>query len=358
MGRQNSIDFIKFFLGIAIILHHFNFIFLGGYLAVEGFFMITGFLMMNSVYKKQDDAPGTTARFVLHKYLTIALPLFFSAISGFLIYELALYQNSLSSMLPNVKLLLYEIVPLQIVGYSAYYATGVSWYLASMLISTALLYPLAKKTPESFAYSFCPFAAILIYGFIYAQCGHLSVPYLWVLNGLVNTGLLRGIAGISSGCLLYALVRRSETHKTPTIAMRIFYTILELLGWYALIRLMTTEKLAKTSTDFIFVPIMFAVLYLAFSKKTLFALFINHKWTTIFSTFSTYMYLNHYAWAQYFIIKHADKPQTKLLPWYVLCIIVSSACVYGLTKLTEWIIAKIRFYKKEEKKAEIPSSSN
>ena len=51
MKRHSSVDFIKFFMAIVIVIYHYGIIFWGGYLVVECFFMISGFLMMNSVYR-------------------------------------------------------------------------------------------------------------------------------------------------------------------------------------------------------------------------------------------------------------------------------------------------------------------
>ncbi|MBQ8141186.1 MAG: acyltransferase family protein [Clostridia bacterium] len=349
--RQSSIDFIKFFLSIIIIFLHFEFIFSGGYLAVEGFFMISGFLMMRSLCKKQDTSPEGTMRFVLHKYKAIFLPLLFSAISGFLIYEFLIFKDTYDIILRRIPLLLYEIVPLQVAGFEAMYTTGVSWYLAAMLLAIALIHPFAKKDPQRFAYTVCPTAAVLIYGFLCARCGNLSIPNTWLLEGLLNTGLLRGIAGIASGCFLYVLVSRTFDKKAPSIKERCLFTLLEILGWAFILLLMTNKHFVCTSMDYVFLPIMFGVLYIAFSQKSIFALFINHKWTGILSACSIYTFMNHLAWSQYFKYTYPDKTKFELLPWYILCVIVSSVCVWLLTKLTELILRKI----KERRKKEIQS---
>ena len=348
MVRQSSIDFIKFFLSIIILFLHFEYIFSGGYLAVEGFFMISGFLMMRSLCKKHDPSPESTARFVLHKYAAVFVPLLFSAISGYLIYEFLVFKDTYDVALRKIPLLFYEIVPLQVAGFDVMYATGVSWYLSAMLLAIALIHPFAKKDPLRFAYTVCPTAALLIYGFLCACCGHLSIPDTWVAGGLLNSGLLRGLAGISAGCFLYALVSRASEKKAPSMAARCAFTLLEIMGWGFLLLLMSDAQFVSTTVDYVFVPVMFGVLYIAFSQKSLFCLFINHKWTSVLSTCSTFIFMNHFSWAQYFKASYPEKSKPELLPWYILCTVVSSVVVFLLTKLTELLIGKIKAGRKKE----------
>ncbi len=350
MKRQSSIDVIKFFLAIVILLYHFDLYFLGGYLAVEGFFMISGYLMMRSLYKKSGEAacaPDGTARFVLHKYAAIFFPLLFSAISGFLIYECLIYDHSLELMLEKAPLLLYEIFPLQVAGFGAYYSTGVSWYLSSLFLSIALLHPFAKKDPARFSYTVCPLIILLGYGYLCAHTGKLDVPASWLI-GLFNSGLIRGAAGVSAGCLLFTLTSRAQEKSAPTMPMRVLLTVLEIFGWAFIIKCMSEEKFVRTPMDYVAVAVIFGVLYIALSQRSLFSLFICHKWTAILSTCSTYMFMNHYAWNQYFKNIHPEKTLKETLPWYLLCVAASSLAVWVLTKLTE---KTIRFAKVRSQKA-------
>ena len=80
MKRNSSIDYLKFLFSVIIVLYHYGLWFSGGYIVVEGFFMITGFLMMGSLYRQKDAVelpPDGTAKFVFRKYKAIFLPLLF-----------------------------------------------------------------------------------------------------------------------------------------------------------------------------------------------------------------------------------------------------------------------------------------
>ena len=60
MKRNSSIDYLKFLFSVIIVLYHYGLWFSGGYIVVEGFFMITGFLMMGQIRESGTDT--TAAR--------------------------------------------------------------------------------------------------------------------------------------------------------------------------------------------------------------------------------------------------------------------------------------------------------
>ena len=77
-ARNGEIDVLRFVFSIIIVLHHFDQTFpIGmmkdGYIAVEFFFMVTGFLMVHSLHKLEPQPKGAseiadaTWRFVFRK---------------------------------------------------------------------------------------------------------------------------------------------------------------------------------------------------------------------------------------------------------------------------------------------------
>ncbi len=343
MKRNFSIDVIKFVLSIAIFLHHFD-LFPGGYLAVEGFFMISGFLMMNSLFrqKKEDRLlPNSTAHFVFHRYSAIFLPLFFSAISGFFINEMLTYPELAKTMPSRISGLLFEVFPVQTLGFQGTYTTGVSWYLAALFFGLAVLHPMAKKDPERFAYTVCPPIILLFYGFLCVYSKHLNLPCEWYF-GFVNSGLIRGIAGLCAGCVLFVLVKDSNEKKGVSLFSRIVFSLLSLAGWYFIYYGMAEKDLVHTPHDYIVTAVLFVVLYLELSGKTVLSLLFSHRWTGVLANISRYVFLNHYAWSQYFLIQHSDIKPEKMIFWYLLCIAASSSAVALLTYLTRLAIKGIR----------------
>lgn len=317
--------------------------------------MISGFLMMNTLFRQDEKtrlANNSTAQFVFRKYCGVFLPLLFSAISGFLIYELLVYPDPKQDTFLKIPQLFFEILPMQTLGFKAFYSTGVSWYLSALLIGVALLHPMAKRNPERFAYTVCPTAALLGYGFLCYNGGHLDQPCTWFL-GFVNSGIVRSISGLCAGCVLFVLCRKTDPTKKVSILPRIGFSALALIGWYCLYCDIANKKLVRTEHDFFLAAILFAVLYLELSEKTMLSFVFRHRWTKVLSTISRYVFLNHYAWSRYFIIKHKNLTAEEALPWYLLCIATSSVVVWLLTCLVKLAIRGIQKIKTKKSDKEL-----
>lgn len=349
MKRNSAIDYLKFLFSIVIFLYHYDLIFCGGYIVVEGFFMISGYLMFCSLKKRgeQDDLPDSTARFVWHKYQALFLPLFFSALSGLLIYDLLVYPSTLKDTLWGIPLLTFEIFPLQCAGFEARYTTGVSWYLSAMLLAMAILHPLFKKDPKRAAYTLCPPLSLLLYGFLNMSCGHIALSAQWILE-IFNAGILRAMAGISLGFLLGALIERANDWE-PTKTTKILFSVLEALGIVGLIAIITNESYAYTSYDLVWVAMLFGILWIALSGKAWHTPLISTAKSKIFSEISLLLFFNHFPWCTYFKNKYSTTEEAfRLLPWAVLCIACSCAVVWGLTKLTRFVIKRYFSFAKEK----------
>ncbi len=344
MNRNYSIDIIKFVFSIVILLYHFRLLFLGGYLAVEGFFMISGFLMMNTVSRQSNtelSKNDSTALFVLKKYAAIFLPLLFSAVCGFVIYEFLVFDHSLWTAVKKLPYLLFEVFPLQVAGFGAYHTTGVTWYLSALFLGLAIIHPFAKRDPERFAFTVCPPAVLLIYGFLCYRGADLDMPCTW-LSDFVNSGLLRGIAGLCAGCILYVFVKRAENKQGGSVLSRVGFSVLSLIGWAYFFLSITKDGWVRSANDYIATAILFGVLFLELSGKTFLSVILRHKWVGVLSTISSYVFMNHYAWAQYFVAHYPDTSWHQTLPWYLLCVAASSAAVMLATFVTRLVIRKIK----------------
>ena len=148
MKRNGYIDIIKFLFAIVIAEFHLGSgVFLGGRLAVEGFFMISGYLMCRSIEKEASSGSGlavSTVKFIWKKYKSLfffLLPACILAYTVISIYR----ETSFLDAIRRAPLLLFDIIPLNSTGIKGEYVVGISWYLSSMFIALAILYPLAKK---------------------------------------------------------------------------------------------------------------------------------------------------------------------------------------------------------------------
>ena len=139
---------------------------------------------------------------------------------------------------------------------------------------------------------------------------------------------------------LYALVLRAKTELT--LKARACYTVLELAALCYLFRSMMTADFYRTGHDFVMVAVLFGILYLALSEKSLIAHYCKHRYTKILATWSTYIYLNHYAWNIYFKnVLPTNKSPLQLLPWYLLCVAASCTVAWSLSALCKFGCKKI-----------------
>lgn len=325
--RDSTIDFLKFFFALIIMLYHFGIRYVqGGYIVVEGFFMISGYFMMRNAAKESaTPLAERTAKYLWRKYTSIFPYLLLSALIGFFVY-IQIQELETKEALKVLPLLLFEIIPLQIAGFDGYWSTGVSWYLSAMFLAFAVLYPLAVRFRKAFSLIIAPFLAVFVYGILCAHYHALDVPNLWMTHFL-NTGFLRAIAGVSLGALIFQLAEKSK-NKAPTPLSLVGFSMLNFLCLAML--LFFIRRYSRTAYDFFLVALMFIIILIAFSGKSLLSCHFHCKWSCVFSSLSLVIYLNHFYWSAYLRAEHISGFPGNPLRWYLILVFVSSVVVSGI----------------------------
>ena len=348
-SRNSSIDLLKFYFAVIIVLFHFGQdwnikLFPLGYLSVEFFFMISGYFMMNSVHKAKNENIGAdTLKFIVHKFSSFSLPLFFSALIAFISMSL-INSYTLYEFITRPIYLLGEFLPLQITGLRTVPITRVSWYLSSMMISLFILYPLARKASTVFTRVICPVSVFLIYGALCYKYGRIDVITELFYGTPIHAGLLRGIAGICMGCMIFDCVKSSEHHKASRFG-KWFFAGIEILCIAVITVFMFFFPQAET--DYYILPVFFVLLYSLFGKKSVLSERISFKFSEHFGKASLLIYLNHHFWnlfMQKFIPEHPLKIK---FTFYLVAIVCSCIVVSLATTLTKLIWKKVKpFFKK------------
>ncbi len=347
--RNSSIDLLKLYFSVIIVLLHIGesqmpILFPRGYIVVEGFFMITGYFMMNAVYKSQaKDTGRDTLKFITHKFSSFFLPLLFSALIAFA--TLIITDNyTMQDLVFRSMYLLSEIIPLQITGLKSFAPTGVSWYLSSMMISLLILYPIAKKAGSKFTRIVCPLLIMFIYGALCSKYANLNTIVDLFYGLPVYTGLLRGIAGICTGCIIFECVKATEHHKASLFG-KICFAGIEIICFVIITLYMFFFP--KIETDYFILPVFFVLLYCLFGRKSLLSENISFRFSKHLSTASLLIYLNHNYW-NYFIMKTMKEHSlaTKFGA-YFLMIICSCLIVQAATLLTRIVWKKTKPFLKK-----------
>ena len=353
MKRNGYIDIIKFVFAILIAEFHLNSgLFLGGRLAVEGFFMITGYFMIGSIErdKHPEEKLGvSTVKFMSRKFSSLFPYLFVSTILASIVYTV-IRKHTFTQWLASVPLLMFDIFPLHNAGFRGEYVCGISWYLSSMFIALAILYPLCRKFRDNFILTVCPLITLLVYGFLSHYYGNIAVGVDFFKETVLNTGVMRALAGISLGAILYKICYALKDKKV-TVAGRILFTVAEILGFTYFFYAMNEH--VRSAYDYVLVFVIFGLLIIGIGGLSFTSYLWNSKWTKPFGTISTLIVLNHYCYAAYLrSVYGADFVKTEKVWLYIPAVIGACIISFVFGKLIELLMKQIPKIKIFEKKAE------
>lgn len=341
-NRNGYIDFIKFIFALIIVEFHLNSgLFPGGRIAVEGFFMISGYFMMVNISRNRDAQENlgiSTVKFITHKYISLFPVLLPSCILGYIVYAV-MYDRTASEFVQKLPLLIFDLIPLREAGFKGVYTVGISWYISAMFLSLAILYPLCRKFRESFTLAVCPVIVLISYDFLSHSYGHLAIASMFIDGTSINAGLLRGMAGCASGCILYEACSRLSKKKV-TVTGRIVFTIAEILC-FAFMLLIMHEK-PKSNYDYVLVFDIFIMLLIGISGISFSSQILKPQWTKKLASVSTLLVLNHCCWRdflpQIFGADFAHSPKRWI---YYAATICSCVIVYLFSRLLKYIISRI-----------------
>lgn len=295
--RNGFIDIIKFIYAIVIVLLHShvlgNFgykeytIMGGGYVAVELFFIISGFLMakhLNQNIKKIDDVVFSTLNFIKRK-IEIILP--FYLVAFFICFFIIHIPNRM-----NINLLMEDMLKtsldfflLTASGLNWLNPVGPAWYISAMLFTMLIFYPIMISYKNKFTFIFAPILVCFLYGFI-LQTRH-NISAATVFQGFVYVGVLRSIAGIALGCICYEVSNKMKNLEFTKIGKALI-SFIE-VGLYS-ISLYLMQKYQFSKIDFIIIFMFAVAVTFSFSEKT-YTKYI--KSPTILNKLSLNIYLVH-----------------------------------------------------------------
>jgi len=295
--HNGIISLWKFIFAIVIAIYHGNalytdsavHLFKGGYIAVEFFFIVSGFYFAKGVLKEkynQKTIGKETVKYIWDKYKRF-LPYLLISCVGFTILAEILNPNFKTAQIFNT---IYNILLLKQFGFNSPVHPSAVWYLSVMLISMAILYPIVKKHKENFICIFSPVIAILIMGYLAHSFNSINQSYLtW--NKIISTGTLRGFAEINLGMFIYYI---------HTVLKDIKYTkfcrfILTMIGELNLVFILCLVSLSShfISYDYAMLAFITISVLIMTSGKTLEYNILSNKFTRYLEKLSLPIFINH-----------------------------------------------------------------
>lgn len=224
--RNGEIDFFRFVFSLIIVLLHFgmkfgNQIFVRGYIGVEFFFVVTGFLMAGHAagMRRKSNDPGVIAdetwRYLLKKVRSF-YPYYISAMLIQIVIRFIFVRHIGLAEFANRSLRSIPIVTLTYMGLARGgtndFYVGNTWFLSAMLFAVFFLYPVLLFNYRFATQIIFPFLAIFLPGYIYMTNGVIALKWeAW--NGVVFFGILRAVSELALGGLLFRISELTAARK-------------------------------------------------------------------------------------------------------------------------------------------------
>lgn len=363
MRKQHNvtIDFLRFLFSVIVVLHHSRYVlgddncyFLGGSLAVEFFFFVSGYLLLVSADKTgrkngagyllpgdvdmagRTEAAGLetkgvgagttgicrkttgidgeatgicgeatgigseTLHFILHKIRSFLPEFLIAWWIGFVLIGVV-RQYGVLDYLKAFGNDFWELTLVKMSGLFTHGIDGAMWYLSAMLLGMAILYPLLRTKRDLMTHLVCPLLALFLYGYLCQAEGHPRDPIVWL--GLCYKGLVRAIAGLCTGVVICMAVRRlkrfspsglTKTGNALAIGVQLLCLILA-------IRYMAEQE--PSEYDYFYMFLLMLLVLISFSGFGLESVLGNsqrlHLLSAFLGKYSLSLYLGHLYFAQH-----------------------------------------------------------
>lgn len=292
--RNGSIDLMKFLFTLLVMLYHTTKLFPGGYIAVDFFFVVSGYLMAKSAEKRKETSLGLgsdTLSFVLHKAKGI-FPFYLAAfILSFCITQI-LSNSGWKQALLTLFRSPYNILMLGMAGnYDMGHRVQASWYISAMLLSILVLYPIRKKHTNVFDHIIAPILFLMLVGWAYQTgTGVAGFTVGYQSRLFMYNGVFRGIAEMAIGCSCYTIGKKLQ-HINFTVIGKVMISLIEWAG-YLLIFFCAYHD-SKSDIDLVLLLLIMVSVTLSFSGKGILAPLFNNRLCSFLGSFSLQMYLTH-----------------------------------------------------------------
>lgn len=308
-SKNGKIELYRFLFCICVLMFHLQKYFVGepslrdgihlaffphGSVAVEFFFVLSGYLMARSVYRARQKDPTQTDRFTAsdgllflkRKYLSIFpqhLVAFLPALIAYILYKNFNLANAVLAAVKSIP----NLFLIQMSGISLTNPNHVEWYISCMLIASAFLYPFLKKHYDPFSKYAAPLIALGILGYLYYNTKSLTGVNVWM--GFTYKSMLRAIAELLLGITGFE-VSRHMAETAFTVRQKVLLTGLELVCFLLVMGyiLLTMGK----EYEIYALALMWMLVVLAFSGATYGNSFFQNKFIYTLGKLSLPVYLS------------------------------------------------------------------
>ena len=298
-NKNSAVEFMRFFIIMCVVVHHYCGLTPGGYLGVDFFFILSGLLLMHHYTKPVDDGyePVFAAlNYTKGRYFRL-LPYYLLAF--FLGIILSVFLWDCEHLNGFFERGIWELLMLEGFGFSDGLVVGPGWYCSALIIAGFFVYFLLARYKNTYLYFIAPISLLIILAYMNQNIGHLN---RWLqFDTFISTGVLRGFAEMGLGCICYRIYTvLAEKNRDSG---KFFSTILE-LGCFSYI-VYVIFNFGETNRDFICILAMAVLITSLFIGKSLWSRLLNNRISQFLGSISIGIYLNHV------VLSHIN--------WYMLC---------------------------------------
>ncbi len=336
-----ELDLLKFLFSIVVVIYHSKYIYaIGseallpyGFTAVEFFFIVSGYLMVKSSKKFDQDNIGKNAMsFVYNKAKALYPEFFFAFVLSFIMREILLFIEKDYTVFDFGKDIVSSIGELLFlmktgINFGTIF-NGPTWYIGAMFFGMLILFPILLKHREWFLNVGSIIIAVLLYGYHYTV--KHSLNYLdWA--DFTTSSIIRAVAGLCLGCFACGLIERlQEKNIELKVPGKLLLAITE-FGLLALI-LFIMQHEGKNNFDYVCLVYIFLLCLIAFSGLTGIKDILPRKICSFLGNCSFLIYLNHRYLTRFFNIIELDiAPLKALVLLLILTALMSAICELTVT---------------------------
>ena len=331
-SRNGEIELFRFIFAVIVFSFHSEYapaIFKSGYLCVEFFFVLSGCFLMQHIEKNKNTVINPTMtvfNYTKNRLKRLYVSYFIACVAAFAIRFLVLSDISIRTV---VNKGIWEILMLQTLGFE--FSTTVVWYVSALLIASVIIYLLSYCFKDYFL-PVIFFGAFVILAFLCQKNQQLSS-----MNNLliVSDGLLRGLAELSLGCILFKIIKAFPNSLNK---FRKFLFVPKYLSLAIILYFMTKDAGVKDFSCLIFIVFFISMLFL--DESPIHKVF-NNKLCYFLGDISYDFYLNQIVVIYFARVFPSELLQKYPIITFVVFVIVDLILSLITKRISKAIISKV-----------------
>lgn len=295
-NRFGKISLYKFLFSIMIIVFHvgnvldynkFKFNFGSGSIAVDFFFVVSGFFFCRKYvnYKVKNSVGEDSFNYFINRtnrFIKYIIILLIIAIP----FSIFCLKFNFTSLINAFYKLLY--IPHHTKCGSEIF--GITWYIVAMILVESMLFPFLIKYKKEFVYIISPIIIILLGSYLLIRYGHFATP--WKMGTILYKGILRSIFEINIGMYLYLISEKINNIKFTKLS-KVLLLLFEITGYLSIFILVNLNN-AHRRFDVLMLIIISICILISTNKNMYLYNFCNNKLFYFLEKLSLPMYI--YQW--------------------------------------------------------------